>query len=85
MGLFDRKIYFYFQHSHALTLSRSHFFPAAPRVPVSGRLFPAASSFSPAPLFRRSHPLTPHFLPNSVDLLVTQKVTHQIQRTAQDK
>ena len=42
MGWFDRKIYFYFQDSHALTLSHSHFFPAAPRVP--------ASSSSPAPL-----------------------------------
>ena len=32
MGWFDRKIYFYFQHSHALTLSRSS---PRPRVPAS--------------------------------------------------
>ncbi|PSP01983.1 MAG: hypothetical protein BRC54_15505 [Cyanobacteria bacterium SW_7_48_12] len=41
MGWFDRKIYVYFQHSHALTLSRSHALASFPQLP--------ASSSSPAP------------------------------------
>ncbi|PSO78442.1 MAG: hypothetical protein BRC37_00765 [Cyanobacteria bacterium QH_3_48_40] len=54
MGWFDRKIYFYFQHSHALTLSRSHFFPAAPRV----RSPSAFLSLAPGDPGDFSHPLT---------------------------
>ncbi|PSO50821.1 MAG: hypothetical protein BRC34_16420 [Cyanobacteria bacterium QH_1_48_107] len=41
MGWFDRKIYFYFQHSHALT--------SFPQLPASSRPRVPASSSSPAP------------------------------------
>ncbi|PSO91277.1 MAG: hypothetical protein BRC52_01885 [Cyanobacteria bacterium SW_5_48_44] len=49
MGWFDRKIYFYFQHSHALTLSRSHALTSFPQLPASARSRVPASSSSPAP------------------------------------
>ena len=68
MGWFDRKIYFYFQHSHALTLSRSHFFPAStrPRIPASS--FSSAFLCSPCP-----SALAP-FL-NNAKIKVTIKIT----------
>ena len=70
MGWFDRKIYFYFQHSHALTLSRTHALTLLllsrssprPRVPVSPRLLPPLL-LEPLCLFSRTHALTHSLLP----------------------